>query len=261
MRGEHMEAAGAGNAKIAALGRLFATSRRIVALTGAGISTESGIPDFRSPGGLWSRVKPITFQEFVASEQARLEDWRRRFAMNADFARAEPNAGHRFVAWLGSEGKLRAVITQNIDGLHQRAGLPAELLIEIHGSATHGRCLSCGETMALAEVRRRIDATEAAPRCRCGGLVKAAVISFGERMPEEAMRRAAEHAGKADLFMVIGSSLQVEPAASLPLMARRAGARLVILNRDPTPLDDAAELVIRASIGEAIRAAYPQLVN
>jgi NAD-dependent deacetylase len=261
VRDEHMEAGDAGNAEIAALVRLLSTSQRIVALTGAGISTESGIPDFRSPGGIWSRMKPITFQAFVASEEARLEDWRRRFKMNAEFARAEPNAGHRLLARLGADGKLLAVITQNIDGLHQRAGLPADLTIEIHGNATHGRCLSCGESMALAEVRRLIDATEAAPRCRCGGLVKAAVISFGERMPEEAMRRAAEHATAADLFLVMGSSLQVQPAASLPLLARRAGACLVILNREPTPLDREADLVIRASIGEAAQATYPQLVN
>jgi NAD-dependent deacetylase len=261
VRAEHMEAVVAGNAEIAALVRLLATSERIVALTGAGISTESGIPDFRSPGGIWSRMKPITFQAFVASEEARLEDWRRRFKMNAEFARAKPNAGHRLLARLADEGKLLAVVTQNIDGLHQRAGLAADLLIEIHGNATHGRCLSCGETMALAEVRRRIDATDAAPRCRCGGLVKAAVISFGERMPEESMRRATEHAMNADLFLVMGSSLQVQPAASLPLLARRAGAHLVILNREPTPLDGEADLVIRASIGEAVQATYPQLVN
>ncbi len=261
MRAHHRQANPPGNAEIAALRRLIGASKRIVALTGAGISTESGIPDFRSPGGIWSRMQPITFQEFVASEAARLEDWRRRFRMNEDFAIAEPNAGHLLLTRLHDEGRLQAAITQNIDGLHARAGLPAEKLIEIHGNATHGRCLDCAAAMPLAEVRRLIETTAASPRCACGGLVKAAVVSFGERMPEAAMRSAFEHARNCDLFLVLGSSLQVQPAASLPLAASRAGARLVIVDREPTPLDEAAELVVRGSIGAVAGAIYPQLVN
>ena len=252
---------GACNGEIAALRRLVEGAARIVALTGAGISTESGIPDFRSPGGLWSKMRPITYQEFCASEEARLEDWRRRFKMNADFAAARPNAGHRGLVRLAEEGRLLAVITQNIDGLHQRAGLRAELLIEIHGNSTHGHCLDCRAEMSLAEVREIIDATGAGPRCACGGLVKAAVVSFGERLPERDLLRAAKLAAEADLFLVVGSSLQVQPAASLPLAARRAGARLVLINRDATPLDQAADLIVRASIGAVFTALYPQLVN
>jgi NAD-dependent deacetylase len=249
------------NGEIAALRGLIERSRRILALTGAGISTESGIPDFRSPGGLWTRMKPITYQEFVASEEARLEDWRRRFAMNERFAEAQPNAGHFGLARLARDGRLQTVITQNIDALHQRAGLPREQLIEIHGNSTEGRCLVCATPMPLAAVREQIDATGASPRCDCGGLVKAAVISFGQRMPDEAMRRAGELAAVADLFLVVGSSLQVHPAASLPLVARRAGAALVIINREETPLDRAAELLLRQPIGVVFTTLYPQLVN
>jgi NAD-dependent deacetylase len=261
VRAEHIETDTAGKPEIAGLRRLIESSERIVALAGAGISTESGIPDFRSPGGLWTRMKPITYQEFVASEKARLEDWRRRFAMNEAFARAEPNAGHRGLTLLGNEGKLGTLVTQNIDGLHQRGGFPAERLIEIHGNATHGRCLDCRRTMALADVREAIDRTGRSPRCACGGPVKAAVVSFGEAMPEDRMRRATEAARGADLFLAIGSSLQVQPAASLPLTAKRSGAAFVILNREETPLDGAADLIVRQPIGAVFVALYPQLVN
>jgi NAD-dependent deacetylase len=250
-----------GNGDIAALKRAIDQAERIVALTGAGISTESGIPDFRSPGGIWQRMKPITYGEFVASETARLEDWRRRFVMNESFARAEPNAGHFGLARIAREGRLRAVITQNIDGLHQRAGLSPDLLIEIHGNATHGRCLDCGTPMSLSEVREAIDRTAASPRCACGGIVKAAIISFGERMPTEALGRASQLAAGADLFLVFGSSLVVQPANALPLIAKRAGARLVIVNREPTPVDAAADFCIREPIGAVCSALFAEVVN
>ena len=230
---------------------MIESADNIVAMTGAGISTESGIPDFRSPGGIWSRMTPITYQEFVASEAARLEDWRRRFRMNADFDRAAPNAGHRALASLALEGRLTCLITQNIDGLHQRAGHPADALIEIHGNATHGRCLGCSAAMSLDDVRRQIAERGASPRCPCGGLVKAAVISFGEKVPDSALERAAEAARRASLFLVVGSSLVVQPAATLPLIAVRSGARLAIVNRDSTPLDTVADLLLPESIGAA----------
>ncbi len=250
------------NGEIAELSQLIAASRRIVAMTGAGISTESGIPDFRSPGGIWSRMKPITYQEFVASEEARLEDWRRRFVSNEKFATVEPNAGHRGLAQLADEGRLAVVITQNIDGLHQRAGLKAEQLIEIHGNGTRGRCVECGTTMTIAEARRIIDETGASPRCDCGGLVKAAVISFGEQVPE---RRAAIGDGatrKAPTF----SSCSVHRCRfsrrrALPVAARRAGVPLAIINREATPLDPHADVVLHRPIGSVFAALYPQLVN
>ncbi len=256
-----MQPGNSGNGEIAALRGLIEASRRIVALTGAGISTESGIPDFRSPGGIWSRIKPITYQEFVASEEARLEDWRRRFVSNESFAKAEPNAGHHGLVRLAEEGRLAAVITQNIDGLHQRAGLAPDLLIEIHGNATRGRCIDCGEGMPLPDVRRMIDATGASPRCDCGGLVKAAIISFGERVPNDALEAAGRFAERADLFLVIGSSLQVYPAATLPLVAKRAGAKLAIVNREETPLDGHASVAVRRPIGSVFAVLYPQAVN
>jgi len=248
-----------GNGAIAALRRAIDESERIVALTGAGISTESGIPDFRSPGGTWQRMKPITFGEFVASESARMEDWRRRFLMNESFARAEPNAGHFGLARMAQAGRLRAVVTQNIDGLHQRAGLAPDILIELHGNATHGRCLDCGTPMSLFEVREVIDRSAASPRCTCGGLVKAAIISFGERMPAEALGRASNLAAEADLFLVFGSSLVVQPANALPVIAKRAGAQLVIVNREPTPVDSAADFCVREPIGAVCSALFPEI--
>jgi NAD-dependent deacetylase len=178
----------------AAAGRLAAwmtEAERIVAFTGAGISTESGIPDFRSPGGIWSQMQPITYQQFVASEDARLEDWRRRFIMNEQFARAEPNVGHRALAGMVRSGKAAGIITQNIDGLHQRAGAPPEKVVELHGNATRGRCLDCRRAMPLEKARTAIEDGGRSPRCACGGPVKAAVISFGEAMPQREMARAA----------------------------------------------------------------------
>ena len=232
-------------------------AERVVAFTGAGISTESGIPDFRSPGGIWSRMQPITYQEFVASEEARLEDWRRRLLMNDQLAPAEPNVGHRALAAMVRSGKAAGIITQNIDGLHQRAGVPADAVVELHGNATRGRCLECRQIMPLDEVRAAIDAGGCCPRCACGGLVKAAVISFGQAMPQDEMARAIGWAQESDLFLAIGSSLVVYPAASIPLLAREAGARLVIVNRDPTPLDEAADLVVHSPIGALFGEIWP----
>ncbi len=238
------------NAAGAALAEALSGVGRGVGLTGAGISTESGIPDFRSPGGLWTRMKPIEFADFVRSETARLEDWKRRFVMIEQIRAAKPNPGHRLLARLVAERRFTAVITQNIDGLHERAGLDPAALIELHGNGTYARCLDCGARTELDAVKAKLDAEGGAPRCdACGGLVKAAVVSFGQAMPLEAMERALWLAQQADLFLVLGSSLVVQPAASLPLVALRAGARLVIVNAEPTPLDPLADLVIRAPIG------------
>ena len=241
---------------IAALRRIIGSATRLVAFTGAGISTESGIPDYRSPGGLWSRMQPITLAEFTGSRAARLEDWRRRFVMNEDFARAIPNAGHRALVELQARGTLEAVITQNIDGMHQKAGLPADRVVELHGNATYGACLDCAARMELAAIRAAIDAWGEAPRCAaCGGLVKAAVISFGQALVPSVLDRAARLAQACDVMLVLGSSLVVEPAASLPRLAAGAGAALVIVNDEPTPLDPLATLRVRGSIGAALAAA------
>jgi NAD-dependent protein deacetylase/lipoamidase len=241
---------------IAELARLIDKARRAVVFTGAGISTESGIPDFRSPGGIWTRMAPIDFADFLASEEARRETWRRRFAMEETFAAARPNRGHRAVAELVRRGVVAAVITQNIDGLHQSSGIPAERVIELHGNTTYAHCLDCARRYELEVIRAAFERVETAPVCQsCGGFVKTATISFGQAMPPAAMRRAETETIAADLFIVAGSSLVVYPAAGFPELAKRYGATLVIVNREPTPLDAIADLVLHRAIGETLGAA------
>ena len=225
----------------------------ILPFTGAGISTECGIPDFRSPGGVWTKYQPIPFDQFMASADMRRESWRRRFAMDAQFSTARPGRGHLALASLHKAGKIPAVITQNIDNLHQASGFGPEEVVELHGNTTYATCLDCGQRHELTWVREHFEAGGEAPDCRhCGGLVKTATVSFGQAMPEAAMRQAERLTAACDLFMAIGSSLVVWPAAGFPLMAKRNGARLVILNRDPTDFDDVADLVIRADIGATL---------
>jgi len=235
------------------LGDMIAEARTIVPFTGAGISTETGIPDFRSPGGLWTRNRPIPFDEFVASQDARDEAWRRRFAMEATFAAAKPGRGHRALASLYKAGKIPAIITQNIDNLHQASGFAASDVIELHGNTTYARCIGCEAAYDLSWVKTRFDADGQAPDCTtCGEPVKTATISFGQAMPEAEMQRAAELSQQCDLFIAIGSSLVVWPAAGFPLMAKNSGARLVIINNEPTEQDEHADLVIRHDIGETL---------
>jgi NAD-dependent deacetylase len=231
-------------------------ARRIVVFTGAGISTESGIPDFRSPGGIWTRMAPIDFRDFVSSAEMRREAWRRRFAMEESFALARPNAGHRAVAALVARGTASHVITQNIDNLHQESGVPDEKVIEIHGNTRYARCLDCGARAELDPIRAHFEAHGEPPDCAsCGGIVKTATISFGQAMPELEMARAEKATLDCDLFLVLGSSLVVYPAAGLPLLAKRNVARLVIVNREPTEQDGIADLVINGEIGPALSAA------
>lgn len=235
------------------LGQMIAEASAIVPFTGAGISTESGIPDFRSPGGLWSRNRPIPYDEFIASQEARDEAWRRRFAMEPTFAAARPGRGHRALATLYRAGKIPAVVTQNIDNLHQSSGFAANDVVELHGNTTYARCIGCDRRHDLAWARSRFDESGKAPSCDdCGEPIKTATISFGQAMPEDAMRRAAELASNCDLFLVLGSSLVVWPAAGMPLLAKNSGARLVIVNNEPTEQDDMADLVIRHDIGETL---------
>ena len=235
------------------LGDMIAAASTIVPFTGAGISTECGIPDFRSPGGLWTRNRPIPFDEFVASQEARDESWRRRFAMEPTFAAAKPGRGHRALASLYKAGKIPALITQNIDNLHQMSGLKPDDVVELHGNTTYARCIGCEKAYDLAWVKTRFEETGAAPDCTaCDEPVKTATISFGQAMPDDAMRRATELAGRCDLLLAIGSSLVVWPAAGFPLMAKKSGARLVIINNEPTEQDDMADLVIRHDIGETL---------
>ncbi len=241
---------------IVALKRLLDEARRVALFTGAGISTKSGIPDFRSPGGIWTRYKPIDFDDFLQSEAARREAWRRKFATEPTIRAARPNRGHRAVATLVASGKASSVITQNIDGLHQQSGVPEARVIELHGNTTYAHCLDCRRRYEIEALRLAFERDETPPRCEaCDGLVKTATVSFGQPMPQEAMRRAESETLAADLFLVLGSSLVVYPAAGFPELARRNGAMLAIINRDPTSLDNVADLVLNRAIGETLGAA------
>jgi NAD-dependent deacetylase len=227
-----------------------------VVFTGAGISTESGIPDFRSPGGIWTMFQPIDFRDFMTSEEMRRESWRRKFASDAIVKKAQPNKGHLAVGKLVHIGKVSTVITQNIDGLHQLSGVPDEKVIELHGNATYASCLECGKRYELEDIKKIFDNNETLPLCdECGGIIKTATISFGQAMPLAEMQAAEAETLACDLFISIGSSLVVYPAAGFPDLAKRNGARLVILNRDPTPLDGIADLVLNSEIGPTLSAA------
>jgi NAD-dependent deacetylase len=239
---------------IARLRELVDDADVIVPFTGAGISTECGIPDFRSPGGIWTKMRPIDFSDFLASQEARDESWRRRFAMEGEFGGAMPGRGHQALASLYRSGKSPGVVTQNIDNLHQASGISPEHVVELHGNTTYATCLDCAARYELPWVRQRYEAAKGrAPSCpACKGYIKTATVSFGQSMPEDAMRRAEELTRSADLFIAIGSSLVVWPAAGFPLLAKRNGARLVIINRDETDLDDMADLVVRDDIGKVL---------
>ena len=235
-------------------------AKKIVVFTGAGVSTESGIPDFRSPGGIWTRYDPDEFlyHKFLSSEETRKKYW----AFSRDFwpliRDAKPNPAHYAIAELWRMGKLDCVITQNVDGLHQRAGVPDERVIELHGTAWWVKCLDCGKRYEREEIHRRIEGGEEVPRCdECGGILKPATISFGEPMPYDETREAERRSAECDLFIVAGSSLVVYPAANMPLIAKRSGAQLIILNLAPTPQDDIADLIIRGKVGEV----FPKIVE
>ena len=239
--------------EIQQLAGLIDAARRVVVFTGAGISTESGIPDFRSPNGIWSKNTPIYFDEYIQSADARIEAWRRKFEIDKDMIGAEPNRGHRAVAKLVRTGKASAVITQNIDGLHQESGVADEQMIELHGNGTYATCLTCATRYELEPIKAAFQSDGALPECRfCAGIVKTATISFGQAMPEGPMERARDETLASDLFLAIGSSLVVYPAAGFPAMAKRNGAKLVILNREPTDLDEIADIVLNREIGPTL---------
>src|SRR5215813_11003484 len=228
------------------LGDMIAAARRIVPFTGAGISTECGIPDFRSPGGIWTKHRPIMYDEFVASQEARNEAWKRRFAMQETFGAAKPGRGHRALASLYRAGKSPGVITQNIDNLHQASGVAPEDVVELHGNSTYAVCLDCAKRYELTWVKEIFTSSGGrAPDCPdCNGYIKSATVSFGQAMPEAAMARAEALTLVGDLFIVVGSSLVVWPAAGFPIRAKRNGAKLAIVNRESTEIDAMADLVI-----------------
>lgn len=239
------------NEDVDAFRELIEAAGNVVFFTGAGISTESGIPDFRSPGtGLWNKIRPIEFQDFVASEDKRREYWQRHFTGERPMANAKPNKGHDGVQRLIASGKATAVITQNVDNLHQDSGVPEDQVIELHGNASYATCLACGTRYELADLEQQFHRHGNVEPCgRCGGIVKSATISFGQAMPDAAMLRAQAATEACDLMIVIGSSLVVYPAAGFPEYAKRRGAGLVILNREETPLDPFADLVLHRDIG------------
>ncbi|HIF30434.1 MAG TPA: NAD-dependent protein deacylase [Planctomycetes bacterium] len=235
------------------IAKLVSHSNRVVAFTGAGISTESGIPDFRSPGGVWATNTPVMFDDFVADPAARYEYWRQKAITHHEFVGSEPNAGHRVLARWEQAGLVRGVITQNIDGLHQIAG--SQSVIELHGTAREIGCLGCGERFPAERWVSYFEDHDAVPDCPdCGGLLKHATISFGQSLDQSVLETAVQWCREADLMIAVGSSLVVEPAASLPRIAQESGAALVIVNRDDTPLDRFADVRVYESIGTVLTA-------
>ena len=237
------------------LGDLVDSSEKIVCFTGAGISTESGIPDFRSPGtGMWTKMQPIQFQDFVSSQEVRDESWRRKFApSDGAWENAEPNIGHKALARLVESKKCIGIITQNVDNLHQNSGIPDDLVVELHGNNSYAKCLSCGLRYELKDLRKEFEKFSNIKPCgECNGIIKTATISFGHSMPDYEMRRSQELVDTCDLMIVLGSSLTVYPAAGFPEHAKRNGASLAIVNREKTPLDSMADVVVHEQIGSTM---------
>jgi NAD-dependent deacetylase len=228
-----------------------------VVFTGAGMSTESGIPDYRSKGGIWDKFRPVYFDEFMSSREARVEYWRRKAELYEDLVQARPNPAHISLFKLYEMGLLEAVITQNIDGLHQESGIPDDRVIELHGSNRRVRCMSCGSVTSIHEAQERLKRGDLAPECKCGGYLKPDTISFGQAMPEREMQRATELSRTCDFFMVVGSTLLVQPAALMPNYAKQCGAFLTIVNLSETPCDEVCDLLIRGKAGEVL----PQIVD
>lgn len=240
--------------KIEAVARKLCEGGRNVVFSGAGISTESGISDFRSKGGLWDRYRPVMFDDFMASKASRIEYWRQKAELYPQLRRARPNAAHRAVFRLYEMGLLAAVITQNIDGLHQDSGLPDERIVELHGSNRRVRCTHCKTISSLDEAHRRIQAGDPAPECACGGYLKPDTVSFGQAMPAAAVEAATRLSSACDVFIVVGSTLLVQPAALMPVYARRSGAFLCIINLSDTPCDSICDVLIREKAGRALSA-------
>lgn len=238
-------------------------SRAIVFFTGAGISTESGIPDFRSPGGIWTKYTPVYFSDFISNESERMRYWKMKQESLETYKKSvEPNIGHYSIKKFEDRGQLLGLITQNVDGLHAIAGVSEEKIVEIHGTDRKVVCLQCGKYYPAEDIYKRLVGDFTSPLCdACNGLLKPATVSFGQQMPEHAMKRAQELSASAEMFIVVGTSLQVQPAASFPVIAKRSGAFLAIINRDPTPLDSLAEYNFRGEIGTFFRELNPLLMD
>lgn len=234
------------------IAKAISERRKTLFFTGAGISTESGIPDYRGKGGVWRHYRPIYFNDFMTSVEARIEYWRRKHTLLKDLDKAIPNQGHLALNYFHQMGLLNMIVTQNVDGLHQKSGVPEDKIIELHGNTTRVRCMSCGELYPLKDIRERIDGGDSAPECHCGGYLKTDTISFGQSMPMEEVNRAYFHARNCDFFCVIGSTLLVQPAAQIPQYAKSKGAFLSIINLSETPCDNICDVLIREKAGDAL---------
>jgi NAD-dependent deacetylase len=242
------------NALAEQVAELIVNAKKLVVFTGAGVSTESGIPDFRSPGGIWSRFDPddFTYQKFVSDPEARRKQWQ-LLGEGHLTTLAEPNPAHYAIAELDRMGRLDCVITQNIDNLHQKAGVPPEKVFELHGNLQRAVCLDCGRVYPFEQIKLRLDKGEEIPDCEaCHGILKPSAVFFGEPLPYEVLTEATNHSSNCDLFVVVGSTLVVYPAAYMPVYAVQAGAKLVIINLSSTPMDRDAAVLIRAQAGEAM---------
>lgn len=239
--------------KIRLVAKKIKESKRLIVFTGAGISTESGIPDYRSQGGIWDKFKPVFFDEFMSSEKSRIRYWEQRIDMEKSLAVSRPNKGHKSIAKLHELGILKALITQNIDGLHQESGIPEEKIIELHGNTRRVRCMSCKKLISWEEAQDMINAGEKAPRCSCSGYLKPDTISFGQAMPVKETEKAAMLSSKSDVFIVVGSTLLVQPAALMPEYAKNAGSFLVIVNLSKTPYDGVCDVLIREKAGHVLQ--------
>ena len=247
------------NEKILLLARKIAEAGKNIVFTGAGISTESGISDYRSKGGIWDQFRPVYFQDFMTSREARVEYWRRKAELYPDLIRAKPNPAHMALFRLYEMGLIEAVITQNIDGLHQASGLPEDSVIELHGNTLRVRCMHCEATFSAHEVQKRIEEGDSAPECECGGYLKSDTISFGQAMPETETEKATHLSRNCDFFLVVGSTLLVHPAALMPEYARQNGAFLGIVNLSETPYDKICNVLIKGKAGEVLQAVADQV--
>lgn len=240
--------------KITAISDKINAGGKNIVFTGAGISTESGIPDYRSQGGIWDKFRPVYFDEFISSRESREEYWRRWLALYGGLLKAKPNSAHKALARLSNAGLLEAIITQNVDGLHHASGVPEDQIIELHGNTTRIRCLHCRQLTPTNEVWERLSKGDTAPDCVCGGHLKPDTISFGQAMPVAEVEKAQALSRSCDFFMVVGSTLLVQPAAHMPFYARNNGAFLAIVNLSETPCDDICDVMIREQAGKVLPA-------
>ncbi|MCP4023506.1 MAG: NAD-dependent protein deacylase [Desulfobacteraceae bacterium] len=245
--------------KIKKVAQKIASSKKLIVFTGAGISTESGIPDYRSQGGIWDKFRPVYFDEFMTDKKARIRYWEQRLDMEKSLCVSSPNKGHRAIARLHDLDFLRAVITQNIDGLHQSSGIPEDKIIELHGNTRRVRCMSCKKVIGWDEAQQLIDQGEPAPECNCGGYYKPDTISFGQAMPVKETEKAAKLSAQSDVFIVVGSTLVVQPAALMPEYAKNAGAYLVIVNLSETPYDGMCDVLIQDKAGPVLERMIAEL--